>query len=440
MMSEDFSNRLNPILSGIVREFGTPFHIYDEVGIRKTVSKFPGLPWQWYGGPGDDKGFKNFFAVKACPNPRILKLMLDFCNPIGAGKMSMDSFGFDCSSIAELEMVRSIGARGEQIMFTSNNTSAEELKAALANGGCILNLDDVTLIDKVEDFPALICFRYNPGNTRQGNSIIGNPEEAKYGMSYGQLIEAYRLAQKFGARRFGLHTMICSNQLDYKYIVETTKMLLNVAERIKSTLGITMEFINIGGGVGIPYRPEQEAFNFSEFASGVGMAFSDFQKRNKYSPRLFMECGRCITGPHGVLVTTVINRLSKYREYVGVDACMSSLMRPALYDAYHHITILNSAGRELEKVDVVGSLCENNDKFAKDRELPKVEEGDIMIIHDTGAHGYAMGFNYNGRLRPKELLLCANGDVKLIRRAETIDDYFATLRFPEHIELKSSKK
>jgi len=314
-------------------------------------------------------------------------------------------------------------------MFTSNNTSMAEFNAAIANGGCILNLDDITLVSKVPEFPGLICFRYNPGERRKGNEIIGNPVEAKYGVRDDQIVEAYRLAKNRGAKRFGLHTMICSNQIDYTYMVETVRMVLEVVERISGNLGITFEFVNVGGGVGIPYRPDQAAFNMSAFASEAKELFESFNKRFGYSPKLFMECGRYMTGPYGVLVTTVINRMSKYREYVGVDACMSSLMRPALYDAYHHHTILGGESRETEVVDVVGSLCENNDKFAKQRQLPKAKEGDIVVIHDAGAHGYAMGFQYNGRIRPKELLLCENGDVELIRREETLDDYLRTFDF-----------
>lgn len=409
-MSEEFKARLHPVLKDVVNEFGTPFHIYDEKGI---VGNGENLKVAF----AEFSGFKEFFAVKACPNLEILKIMLRL------------GFGFDCSSKPELAISRGIGATGEQIMFTSNNTSIGEFETAVANGGCVLNLDDITMIPKVSKFPELICFRYNPGQRRKGNEIIGNPIEAKYGVRDNQIIQAYRLAKEMGAKRFGLHTMICSNQLDYTYMVETVKMLLEIVEKISESLGITFEFINIGGGIGIPYRPEQTAFNIWAFVNEIGSFFRFFKEKFGYSPKLFMECGRYITGPYGVLVTTVINRMSKYREYVGVDACMSSLMRPALYDAYHHITVLDGEGRETEVADVVGSLCENNDKFAKQRELPKTKEGDIVVIHDAGAHGYAMGFQYNGRLRPKELLLCQNGDVELIRREETLEDYLRTFDF-----------
>ncbi len=409
-MSKDFEARLYPVLLDVVKEFGTPFHIYDEKGIVENGEKLKATFAEFY-------GFKEFFAVKACPNLAILRIML------------RSGFGFDCSSVPELAMTRRIGATGEQIMFTSNNTSLAEFGVAAADGGCILNLDDITLISKVPEFPELICFRYNPGERRKGNEIIGNPIEAKYGVRDDQIVEAYRLAQKRGAKRFGLHTMICSNQIDYTYMVETVRMLLEVVERVSSSLDIAFEFINVGGGIGIPYRPEQMPFNMRTFAQESGDFFESFNERFGYFPKIFMECGRYMTGPYGVLVTTVINRMSKYREYVGVDACMSSLMRPAIYDAYHHHTVLGAEARETEVVDVVGSLCENNDKFAKQREIPKVKEDDIIIIHDAGAHGYAMGFQYNGRIRPKELLLCQNGDVKLIRREETLKDYLKTFDF-----------
>lgn len=407
-MFKEFERRLFPALPEIVKEYETPFHIYDEEGIilngEYLKATFAGFP-----------GFQEFFAVKACPNPTILKLMLDL------------GFGFDCSSIPELRMCWEIGARGEQIMFTSNNTSKAEFQAA-HNIGCVLNLDDISFISKAPIFPELVCFRYNPGQTRDGGLFIGNPVEAKYGLRDDQIIDAYRLAKERGATRFGLHTMVCSNQLNFHYIVETVRMLLGIVKKIQNKLQIKFEFINIGGGIGIPYYLKDPVFNLSALASVAEDLFMSFDNEFGYVPKLFMECGRYMTGPYGVLVTADINRMSKYQEFVGVDASMSALMRPALYKAYHRITVLNGEKREMEVVDVVGSLCENNDKFAIQRELPKTKEGDILIIHDTGAHGYAMGFNYNGRLRPKELLLLKDGNVKLIRRAERYDDYIATLQ------------
>ena len=415
-MGESFQTRLFPILEEIVNHFGTPFHIYDEAGIRDTgahlLKVFQSIA-----------GFREYYAVKALPNPRILEIMAEM------------GFGFDCSSIAELVLSRRIGARSEDIMFTSNNTSSQEFAVAQEASGCILNLDDISLIDKVPQMPELICFRYNPGDRRTGNEIIGKPLEAKYGLTHEQLVPAYRQAISRGATRFGLHTMLASNELDYTYMVETAQMLLAVVTEISAQLDIRFEFINIGGGLGISYKPGEPPLNLNAMASEITSLFKHFEDTNGYLPRLYMESGRYMTGPHGVLVTTAINRKDIYRTYIGVDACMSSLMRPGMYGAYHHITLpakASTSGREI--VDVTGSLCENNDKFAIQRELPVIEDGDIMCIHDTGAHGHSMGFNYNGQLRPKELLLRRDGSVELIRRAETLEDYFATLEFQPDIK------
>jgi diaminopimelate decarboxylase len=366
------------------------------------------------------EGFKEYYAVKALPNPAILKIMQDL------------GFGLDCSSIAELVLSRQIGARGDDIMFTSNNTSREEFMAAAENGGCLLNLDDISLIPKVSQMPELICFRYNPGPRRTGNSIIGDPVESKYGVSHEQLVDAYKTARDLGAQRFGLHSMMVSNELSYEYMVETAHMLLEAAERINRELDIVFEFINIGGGLGIPYKPDDKPLDLNKMAEGITALLDDFEMRNGYAPKLIMESGRYMTGPHGVLVTKAINHKDIYRKYIGVDACMSALMRPGIYGAYHHITVPGKRpDQNAGPVDLVGSLCENNDKFAIQRALPEIHEGDILCIHDTGAHGHAMGFTYNGKLRPKELLLRTDGGVDLIRRAETVDDYFATLEF-EH--------
>jgi diaminopimelate decarboxylase len=410
-MTKSFKERLFPIAEQLVEHYGTPFHIYDEAGIRETGENlkkaFSGI-----------EGFREYYAVKALPNPRILELMHD-----------MD-FGFDCSSIAELILSRQVGGRGDDIMFTSNNTDQVEFNAAAAEGGCVLNLDDISLIEKVPEFPELICFRYNPGPRRTGNVIIGNPVEAKYGVSHEQVVDAYRLAQQRGAKRFGLHTMVASNELDYTYMVETARMVLDIVELVEGELGIKFEFVNIGGGFGIPYKPEQDALDVDTMATEITDLFTAFREKHGYAPRMYMESGRYMTGPHGCLITSAVNSKDTYRKYVGVDACMSSLMRPALYEAYHHIDVVGKDGEPQDQVyDVVGSLCENNDKFAVQRELPKIEDGDIIAIHDTGAHGHAMGFQYNARLRPKELLLRADGSVELIRREESIEDYFATLDF-----------
>jgi diaminopimelate decarboxylase len=414
-MTQGFKDRLYPHLPAVAAHFGTPFHIYDEAGIRETGRQLKAAF-------ADIPVFLEYYAVKALPNPSVLALMRDM------------GFGFDCSSTTELMLARSLGAAGNDIMFTSNNTSPEDFKAAEAEGGCILNLDDITLIDKVPTMPELICFRYNPGSRRRGNDIIGKPEEAKYGVSHDQIVEAYRRAKARGAKRFGLHTMLASNELHYTYMVQTAAMLLELVETISAELGISFEFINIGGGLGIPYLPDIEPLNIEAMGEEITALFVDFKDRHGYCPALMMESGRFMTGPHGVLVVRAINRKDIYRTYIGVDACMSALMRPALYGAYHHIEVL---GKEesgaTETVDVVGSLCENNDKFAVQRALPKIADGDILIIHDTGAHGHAMGFNYNGKMRPQELLLRQDGSVALIRREEQPEDYFATLKFEEKV-------
>jgi len=410
-MSLQFKQRLFPRAHEIAAHYGTPFHIYDEAGIRATgkmlKEAFAGID-----------GFREYYAVKALPNPRILMLMKEM------------GFGFDCSSIPELVMSRNIGARGEELMFTSNNTSQAEFDAAAAGGGCILNLDDISLIAKVPHFPELICFRYNPGPRRTGNIIIGNPVEAKYGIAHDQVISAYRMAMERGAKRFGLHTMVASNERDCTYIIETARMLLELTELVDNELGIQFEFVNIGGGLGIPYRPEDHPLDLAIMAREITALFQEFRARRGFVPRMYMESGRWMTGPHGALITRAINHKNIYRQYIGVDSCMSSLMRPALYGSYHHIDVI---GKEhvpaTEIYDVVGSLCENNDKFAVQRHLPPIHDGDLLAIQDTGAHGYAMGFQYNGRLRPKELLLRADGTVELIRREETVEDYLRTLDF-----------
>jgi len=410
-LSADLQQRLYPRLPEIARHFGTPFHIYDEKGIRATGA---GLKAAF----AEAKGFKEFFAVKALPNPKIMAIMADM------------GFGFDCSSVTELLLARQMGTTPDDIFFTSNNTSAGDFAAALADGGCVLNLDDISLVAKTPVMPELICFRYNPGARRSGNAIIGNPVEAKYGVSHEQIVDAYRLARGRGARRFGLHCMLASNELNYSYLVETVRMLLDVAAMVSQALAIRFEFINIGGGLGIPYHPERQAFDLAALGRESVELLRQFAGGHGYAPAFYMESGRYMTGPHGALVTTAINRKEIYRTYIGVDACMSSLMRPGMYGAYHHIDVVgkeNSPVKEI--VDVVGSLCENNDKFAIQRQLPKIADGDLLVIHDTGAHGHAMGFNYNGRLRPKELLLRQDGAVELIRRAETMADYFATLNF-----------
>jgi diaminopimelate decarboxylase len=420
-MSKTFFSRLKEQLDEIIARFGTPFIIYDEDGIYGTCGDLR-VAFSWH------PNFREYFAVKATPNPVIMGIMKDML------------FGFDCSSIPELILAERIGSfLPEPIMFTSNNTSREEFEWAMnlvKLGKCILNLDDITMIEKVArnfKFPELICFRYNPGSRRVGsNSIIGDPVNQKYGVPHEQIVEAYRLAREKGAKRFGLHTMICSNERNYEYVLETVRMILGVAALLKKELGIEVEFVNIGGGIGIPYKPDDQVFDLQALAAGAKEEFHRFKKEYGFFPGLYLECGRYLTGPHGVLVTRVTNKMKKYKTIVGVDACASACPRPFIYDAYHGVIVpqaVDVAGYPEEEADVVGSLCENADKFAHDRKIPVVNEGDVIFIENTGAHSWAMGFNYNGRLRVKELLLRYNDKVKLIRRAETARDYFATLRF-----------
>lgn len=413
-MSKEFEARLNDILPAIIQRFSTPFHIYNEAGIRETGARIRRFLDDGFG-PGQE-----FFAVKALPDPAILAIMHDM------------GFGFDCSSIPELRLARQAGAAPKNIMFTSNNTTPDEFAEAAKSGGCILNLDDVTLIDKAPPLSQVLntaCFRYNPGPERTGNAIIGNPVEAKYGITSKQVVEAYQCMQNKGAEHYGFHTMVCTNELDYTYMVETVRGLLKFTSMLKDELGIELDFINMGGGLGIPYKPDQSPIDLDALQHELKTMYHEFLAWQGYVPKLYVESGRLMTGPHGVLVTTCINQKHTYREYRGVDASMSALMRPGMYGAYHHVTVLGGEDRATEVVDVVGPICENCDKFAVQRELPKITEGDIVIIHDTGAHGIAMGFNYNGRLRPQELLLRQDGSVELIRRAETINDLSATLHF-----------
>lgn len=398
----------------IIKDYPTPFHIYDEKAIIDNAKEFLDA-FSWV------SGFKEYFAVKALPNPEILKVLS------GLG------IGADCSSIAELYLSEMAGIKGEDIMFTSNDTPAIEYKKAVEMGA-VINLDDITHIEYLEKavgkLPDLICFRYNPGPLKGGNSIIGKPEEAKYGLTREQMIEAYKIAKSKGSTRFAMHTMVASNELNPEYFAETALILFQLARYIYKELGIKMEFINLGGGVGIPYRPAQDKIKWADLSARIKRAYDNIFSTDDYKPKIYFELGRAITGPYGYLVTRAIHEKHIYKEYIGLDACMANLMRPALYGAYHHITVM---GKENEPCnctyDVTGSLCENNDKFAVDRKLPKIEIGDIVVIHDTGAHGHAMGFNYNGKLRSAELLLKADGSVKMIRRAETLEDLFATLKF-----------
>lgn len=399
----------------VIEDFPTPFHIYDEAGIRENAEEFY-KAFKWV------DGFKNYFAVKALPNPYILKVL------------KSEGMGVDCSSLAELILSEKVGFRGVEIMFTSNETPEKDYKKAFELGA-IINLDDISHIEYLEkalgEMPELLCFRYNPGPDRTGNVLIGDPKEAKYGLTKPQLFEAYKIASEKGVKRFGLHTMVASNELNGDYIIETARMLFELVKEIKEKTGVQIEFINMGGGVGIPYKPEQEKMDLQYVSDGIKKLFEEIIVENKLEPlRVVFECGRMITGPFGYLVTTAVHEKHIYKNYIGVDACMANLMRPGMYGAYHHETVLGKEDAPLtETYDVVGSLCENNDKFAIDRKLPKIEIGDLIVIHDTGAHGFSMGFNYNGKLRSAELLLKPDGSVEQIRRAETLDDYFATLDF-----------
>lgn len=400
----------------IIRRYPTPFHIYDEKGIRENVRRFYKV-FSWA------SGFKNYFAVKACPNPYILKILKE------------EGMGADCSSLPELILTEKVGILEENIMFSSNNTPLEEFKEA-NKLGAIINLDDITHIQMLEEavvIPDVICFRYNPGPIRKTgvNTIIGSPEEAKYGMTKKQLFEAYRIMKNKGVKRFGLHTMVVSNELDIGALAETARMLFDLTVEIYGKIGIKLEFVNLGGGIGIPYRSEEKIVDLEELSQRIRVLYEEKIIATGLDPlRIVMECGRMVTGPYGYLITRVIHEKHTYRDYIGVDACMTNLMRPGMYGAYHHETVLGKENASANQTyDVVGSLCENNDKFAINRKLPKIEIGDIIVIHDTGAHGYAMGFNYNGKLRSAELLLKADGKVEMIRRAEAIDDYFATLDF-----------
>ncbi|MDR1626542.1 MAG: diaminopimelate decarboxylase, partial [Spirochaetia bacterium] len=342
-----------------------------------------------------------------------------------------EGMGADCSSLPELLLAQKAGLSGEELMFTSNDTPAAEFLKAKAIGA-IINLDDITHIDFLEKsagLPGLLCMRYNPGPLKGGNAIIGKPEEAKYGFTRPQILEGYALAREKGVRRFGLHTMVASNELNPDYFVETAVILFELAAEIFKTTGIRLEFVNLGGGVGIPYKPEGAPVDLFYVSKGIREAYDRIIVKNSLDPlRIFMENGRCVTGPSGFLVARVIHEKNIYKKYIGLDACMANLMRPGMYGAYHHLTVLGKEEAPLtETYDLTGSLCENNDKFAVDRKLPKIDIGDLVAIHDSGAHGHAMGFNYNGKLRCAEFLLKEDGTIQMIRRAETPDDYFATL-------------
>lgn len=400
-------------LREVIKQFPTPFHIYDEAAIRQNVRNLiAAFAWA--------PAFKEYFAVKATPNPTLLKVLKE------------EGVGADCSSLAELILAERSGIVGEEIMFSSNDTPAEDFKKA-RQLGAIINLDDISHIDFLEKqagIPEVISFRYNPGPLMaSGNTIIGFPEDAKYGLTRQQIHSAYRIMRDKGVKRFGIHTMVISNELNSDSFVGTANMMFDLIIELSKELGISFEFVNLGGGIGIPYKPEQQPVDLARVGQGIKQAYEAKIVANGLQPlRIAMECGRMITGPYGYLVSTVLHKKAIYKNYVGLDACMANLMRPALYGSYHHITVVGKEHLPCDHVyDVTGSLCENNDKFAIDRALPAIDIGDIIVIHDAGAHGFAMGFNYNGKLRSAELLLKPDGKVELIRRAETIDDYLATL-------------
>uniref|UniRef100_UPI003217285D diaminopimelate decarboxylase family protein n=1 Tax=uncultured Draconibacterium sp. TaxID=1573823 RepID=UPI003217285D len=401
-------------LEKIIEKHPTPFHIYDEKAMRENARYFT-KAFSW------NEGFKEFYAIKSAPNPYLMKVLRE------------EGFGIDCSSIAELELAKRIGMSGNEIMLTSNDTPAYEFQLA-KDLGAIINLDDISHIDFVEKnvgLPETICMRYNPGDLKQGNLIIGHPEDAKYGFTHKQIIEGYRILKEKGVKHFGIHTMVASNELDKTYFVETAEILFKLILEVYNETGVKIEFANLGGGVGIPYKPEDKPVDLEFVSAEIEKLYNKMIVGNGLAPlKIFFELGRAITGPYGYLVTKVRHIKETYKTFAGLDACMANLMRPALYGAYHHITVAGKENAEANvKYDVTGSLCENNDKFAIDRMLPELEPDDIVVIHDAGAHGHSMGFNYNGKLRSAELMLRENGDVAEIRRAETLEDYFATLNF-----------
>ena len=400
----------------IVKTYPTPFHIYDEKGIRENARNLK-KAFSW------NKGFKEYFAVKATPNPYILDILKE------------EGCGTDCSSLTELMMSEACGITGENIMFSSNVTPAEEYVKA-RELGAIINLDDITHIDFLKEcagIPEKISCRYNPGGVfKVSNDIMDNPGDAKYGMTKAQMFEAFTRLKELGVKEFGIHSFLVSNTVTNDYYPMLAAELFKIATELKEKCDVHIGFINLSGGVGIPYRPEQEANDIFVIGEGVRKAFEEILVPSGMGDvSIFTELGRFMLAPFGHLVTKAVHEKHIYKEYIGVDACAANLMRPAMYGAYHHITVLGKEDDKAEfKYDVTGSLCENNDKFAIDRMLPKIDMGDYLVIHDTGAHGFAMGYNYNGRLRSAELLKTENGEVKLIRRAETPMDYFATLDYP----------
>ena len=404
----------------IRKEIPTPFHVYDEKGIRATAREL-NEAFSW------NKGFKEYFAVKATPNPYIMKILTE------------EGCGFDCASLTELMLSDKVGAKGHDIMFSSNETPDEDYKLAYKLGA-IINLDDFThidILDKLTGIPETICCRYNPGGefkTSETGNVMDTPKDAKYGFTHDQLIEGYKLLRDKGAKVFGMHSFLASNTLTNDYYPVLAGILFRTAVEVKEKTGVKISFIDLSGGVGIAYRPEQTANDIKVIGEGVRKAYEEILvPAGMGDVKLCTELGRFMLAPNGMLITTAIREKHIYKEYIGVDACAANLMRPAIYGAYHHVTVLGKEDAPHDHVyDIVGGLCENCDKFAKDRELPKIEMGDILAIHDAGAHGFSMGYNYNGKLRSAEVLLKEDGSFKLIRRAETPQDYFATFDFGEY--------
>lgn len=401
-------------LDEITAKFPTPYHLYDEKGIRDNA-KAVKEAFAW------NKGYREYFAVKACPNPTLIQIMKEY------------GCGCDCSSLTELMLSKAMGCKGADIMFSSNATPAEEYQYA-AKLGAIINLDDITHIDFLEKaigyIPETISCRYNPGGLfKISNDIMDNPGDAKYGMTTEQLFEAFKILKAKGAKKFGIHAFLASNTVTNEYYPMLAKVLFEVAVKLEKETGADIEFINLSGGVGIPYKPDQEPNDIRAIGEGVRKVYEEVLVPAGMSDvALYTEMGRFMTGPYGCLVTKAIHEKHTYKEYIGCDACAVNLMRPAMYGAYHHITVMGKEDQPCDhKYDITGSLCENNDKFAIDRMLPKIDMGDYLVIHDTGAHGYAMGYNYNGKLKSAEILLKENGSFEMIRRAETPRDYFATL-------------
>lgn len=407
----------------IAKKFPTPFYLYDEAGIRRRA-RLVNRAFSW------NKGFKEYFAVKATPNPYILQILKE------------EGCGADCSSLTELEMSHAVGLTGADVMFSSNETPVEDMQLA-KKMGVIINLDDLTHVDFLEEvagIPETICCRFNPGgHFAIANSIMDNPGDSKYGMTRAQMVEAYKKLMEKGAKHFGIHAFLASNTVTNEYYPELARQLFTLAVELKEETGADITFINLSGGVGIAYRPEQEENDILAIGEGVRKVFEEvLVPAGLGNVRLFTEMGRFMLAPYGALVTRAVHEKHIYKEYIGVDACAANLMRPAMYGSYHHITVLGKENAEATQVyDVVGGLCENNDKFAVDRKLPKIDKGDLLFIHDAGAHGFSMGYNYNGKLRSAELLLQEDGSVKMIRRAEEPKDYFATFDFSEDFpELK----